>query len=186
MSNKAYFQWYETFYAVVEQLPLERQLPFMKIIQRYGLYGDEPEDLTPTEKMAWFFIKELIDEQKHKRQVNKENRAQREAKKAEQKTEPVAEPPRGEDSVAEPKQKTTRFVKPTVEEVKEYCKERDNGINPQQFVDYYETRGWKTKSGPIKDWKAAVRTWESRRMNEPPSYSVPANTHILPPDKLLL
>lgn len=55
-----------------------------------------------------------------------------------------------------------RFVRPTVEEVKEYCLERGNGIDPVAFVDHYEAKGWKIGKSPMKDWKAAVRTWESR------------------------
>ncbi|MDL2224657.1 helix-turn-helix domain-containing protein [Eubacteriales bacterium OttesenSCG-928-M02] len=59
--------------------------------------------------------------------------------------------------------KHPRFVKPTVEEVKDYCKERGNGVDPETFVDFYTANGWKQGSGkPIVDWKAAVRTWERR------------------------
>ena len=56
-----------------------------------------------------------------------------------------------------------RFVPPTVDEVREYCETRQNGIDPQQFVDWNSARGWKTKQGPIKDWQATVRTWEARK-----------------------
>ena len=56
-----------------------------------------------------------------------------------------------------------RFSKPTVEEVKAYCAERNNGIDAERFVDYYEARGWKIGKNQMKDWKAAVRTWERNR-----------------------
>lgn len=50
---------------------------------------------------------------------------------------------------------------PSVEEVREYCEERSNGIDPQGFVDYYSARGWKLSNGcKVKDWKALVRRWE--------------------------
>lgn len=52
------------------------------------------------------------------------------------------------------------FVPPSVEEVEAYCRERKNGISPQRFIDYYETRGWMLGKTKMKDWKAAVRTWE--------------------------
>ena len=58
--------------------------------------------------------------------------------------------------------KNNRFVKPTVEEVKEYCRERNNNVNPESFIDFYESKGWKIGKDPMKDWKAAVRTWERR------------------------
>lgn len=56
--------------------------------------------------------------------------------------------------------KNTRFVKPTVEQVEAYCKEKNYELDAQYFIDYYDTRGWKLKGGvPVKDWKACVRTW---------------------------
>ena len=53
-----------------------------------------------------------------------------------------------------------RFVKPSVADVEAYCNERGNGIDAQRFVDFYESKGWKVGNSPMKDWKAAVRTWE--------------------------
>jgi hypothetical protein len=53
------------------------------------------------------------------------------------------------------------FVPPSEEDVRSYCSERHNGIDPEAFVDYYQTRGWNLGRGqPMKDWRAAVRTWE--------------------------
>ena len=58
------------------------------------------------------------------------------------------------------------FVPPTVDEVREYCLARKNGIDPQEFVDYYAARGWMLGKAKMKDWKAAVRTWERSRKQE--------------------
>lgn len=55
-----------------------------------------------------------------------------------------------------------RFVKPTVDEIRAYCEERGNGIDAEQFWDFYESKGWKVGTGAMKDWKACVRTWEKR------------------------
>lgn len=56
------------------------------------------------------------------------------------------------------------FKKPTIEDVKSYCEERRNGIDAQSFIDFYDARGWKlTKGVGMKDWKAAIRTWEKNR-----------------------
>ena len=52
--------------------------------------------------------------------------------------------------------------RPTLEEVEAYCKERNNRVNPQAFIDYYSSNGWKVGKNPMKDWKACVRTWEQR------------------------
>ena len=53
-----------------------------------------------------------------------------------------------------------RFTAPTIEDVIAYCKERGNRVDPERFIDYYTSNGWKVGKNPMKDWKAAVRTWE--------------------------
>ena len=58
------------------------------------------------------------------------------------------------------------FVPPSHSEVKAYCQERNNGINPEQFIDFYESKGWFVGKNKMKDWKAAVRNWEQRRKEE--------------------
>ncbi len=55
------------------------------------------------------------------------------------------------------------FINPTVEEIGTYCKERNNTVDAQTFWDFYESKGWKVGNQPMKNWKAAVRTWEQRR-----------------------
>ena len=64
--------------------------------------------------------------------------------------------------------KPRRFTKPTVAEIRDYCRERGNGIDPQRFFDFYEAKGWRVGNQPMKDWQAAVRTWESREPAKPP------------------
>lgn len=64
------------------------------------------------------------------------------------------------NNYAENPQKRKRFTPPTVEEVSAYCQERKNGVDAQRFVDYYSSNGWKVGKNAMKDWKAAVRTWE--------------------------
>ena len=58
------------------------------------------------------------------------------------------------------------FVPPSVEEVRTYCAERDNGISPEQFVDFYSAKGWMVGKNKMKDWKACVRTWEQRQKGD--------------------
>ena len=52
------------------------------------------------------------------------------------------------------------FVPPTVEEVKAYCDEKGYSVDPGQFVDFYESKGWLVGKSKMKDWKASVRTWQ--------------------------
>lgn len=58
------------------------------------------------------------------------------------------------------------FNPPSVEQVEEYCLERNNGIDAQSFVDFYDSKGWMIGKNKMKDWKAAVRTWERSRARE--------------------
>lgn len=74
-------------------------------------------------------------------------------------------PPPGEAAPVD-KPPSRRFVPPSVEQVRAYCRERGNGIDPESFVDYYASKGWTVGRAPMKDWKAAVRTWEQRRRAE--------------------
>lgn len=71
-------------------------------------------------------------------------------------------PPVSKDTVP---QRVTRFQKPTIDEIRVYCSERNNCINAESFYDFYESKGWKVGSSPMKDWKSAVRNWERRRTN---------------------
>jgi hypothetical protein len=95
--------------------------------------------------MAWVIIKDLIDQQLHRREINRANRA---GKKA--------EPLKAEA----PKRQETR---PTLEEIKNYCREKNYKINAEQFFNYYESNGWKVGGrAPMKNWKAAVQSWAAR------------------------
>ena len=79
----------------------------------------------------------------------------------------------GKDSIgediegAEAPTRSKRFVPPTVEEVAQYCFERMSKVDPQRFVDYYTSNGWMVGKNKMKDWKAAVRTWEQKENAKP-------------------
>lgn len=67
-----------------------------------------------------------------------------------------------------PTKESKAFKRPTTEEVREYCRQRGNNVDAEQFVDYYTANGWKVGRSPMKDWRATVRTWE-RRGSRPPA-----------------
>jgi len=78
------------------------------------------------------------------------------------------------------KNNNSRFVAPTVEEVREYCRERNNSIDADEFVNFYQANGWvQGKGKPIKDWKACVRTWENNRKakSKPKAQDFPQRTY---------
>jgi hypothetical protein len=60
--------------------------------------------------------------------------------------------------------KKALFKKPTLDDVKSYCIERNNNIEAEAFLDFYESKDWKIGKNKMKDWKAAVRTWERREV----------------------
>jgi len=86
-----------------------------------------------------------------------------------------------------PAPKHTRFIKPTLADVKAYCVVRQNNVDPERFINYYEANGWHVGKNPMKDWQAAVRTWEqngisstTRKYNarEPPIAQTDANFDV--------
>lgn len=79
--------------------------------------------------------------------------------------------------------KSKRFTPPTLEEVSSYCSERNNNVNPQKFIDFYQSKDWMVGKNKMKDWKACVRTWEQKEVKEPrvakePTYSSENNMDI--------
>ena len=58
---------------------------------------------------------------------------------------------------------SSTFHKPTLEEIREYCQSRKNNVDPEQFFNFYEAKGWMIGKSHMKDWRAAVRTWEQRQ-----------------------
>ena len=69
----------------------------------------------------------------------------------------------GKDSIGKDREgKSRAFTPPSLDDVRGYCDERNNGIDPQMFIDFYESKGWMVGKNKMKNWKAAVRTWEQR------------------------
>lgn len=71
--------------------------------------------------------------------------------------------------------KVARFIPPTVDEVQAYCEERKNGVDARCFVDFYESKNWVVGKAKMKNWKAAVRTWERNRRDKVTRNTVNAN-----------
>ena len=65
------------------------------------------------------------------------------------------------------KRKSIRFQKPSIDEIRQYCISRNNSVDPEQFFNFYESKGWTIGKSPMKDWRAAVRTWEKREKEIP-------------------
>ncbi len=81
--------------------------------------------------------------------------------------------------------KEKKFVKPSLEEVKLYCKQRANEVDADKWFNYYEANGWKVGKNPMKDWRACVRTWERNTYSNEtiPTYDSSKNKAISDSEK---
>lgn len=76
-----------------------------------------------------------------------------------------------EKNIKRESKKSNAFCPPTLEEVKAYCEERNNSVDAERFIDFYAAKGWMIGRNKMKDWKAAVRTWEradEKQWQQPP------------------
>lgn len=78
----------------------------------------------------------------------------------------LSEPFPVQERAPEKPKPSPRFIKPTVEEIRAYCTERQNHLDAQSFFDFYESKGWMIGKDKMKDWRACIRTWEQRRKTE--------------------
>lgn len=171
----------------IEDIPEELQPEYAMYVINYARYGTEPEFDDWRDQRMWNKTKARMDEdaERYNRKCANLRRNRRPvpdmeeslAEDQEQKEEPYT------NGEPEEKPKRKKFMKPTPEEIQDYCDERHNGINGQQFYDYYESTGWCIGSKHMKDWKAAVRNWETRRKNDRYARGQPAS---LPEDRKFL
>lgn len=83
----------------------------------------------------------------------------------------------GKDSLGEDRKGNKRFAPPSVTEVADYVAEKGYHIDPEAFVDFYQSKGWKVGKESMKDWKAAVRTWAKRETKTPKLKNAPSMSH---------
>lgn len=193
--------FYRSFYEAIKEIPLEEQGVVYNAIYGYALDGIEPE-LTGIAKAIFLLVKPQIDannsryENGKKGGKTKVNQSETKVEPNSNQTETKVEPKPNQDvTETEPnenvnvnvnendlKENTKRkvFTKPTVEEVKAYCAERKNNVNPDKFIDFYESKGWLIGKNPMKDWRACVRTWEKGGSSPP---NKPSSVYVNPAQK---
>ena len=158
-------------------LPKKDQLPFVTAICTYVFEG-ESKSLTGQASASFLLVKPVLDKASKKAANGKRggskpkaNRKQTESN-IEGEIEVEGEVEREKESENDsytpptPSSRGKRFSPPTVDEVRAYCQERNNGVDPESFVAFYASKGWKIGQSPMKDWKQAVITWEKRRKQE--------------------
>lgn len=178
--GKESFVFYKSFYDAIKRVPEECQLELYNAILSYSLEGKEVEKLSPIAEAMFILIKPNIDSSQRRYEASVNNGKKGGRPKKETQEEPNKNP---EETQEEPdknlndnvddnvdvnvddnkkKNKKKKFQKPTIEEVQKYCYERKNNINAQQFLNHYESNGWMVGKNAMKDWQAAIRTWEQR------------------------
>ena len=86
-----------------------------------------------------------------------------------------------EDKKDSMEEKIRNQIPPSIESIVEYCNQRQNNIVPQKFFDHYQSKGWMVGRTKMKDWQAAIRTWESSGFNDKGSTKTgPKNCSPLP------
>lgn len=179
--ERTQFTFYESFFKAISRIKksADRAAAYDAICA-YALYGIEPDiDRMPdAAAIAFELSKPNLDASKRKAISGKaggqakQNGSKAEANgkqnasktQANEKQEQNASEKENEKENKKEKENEcyirARFTAPTFAQVAEYCRERGNRVDPQRFLDYYTANGWKVGKNPMKDWKAAVRTWE--------------------------
>jgi len=116
------------------------------------------------------------------------NRLRQQRHREKQKSNGEVTPPSSSSSPSPKKKriykgKQVSPIPPQIEDVISYCKERNNGIDPRKWYDHYEARGWMIGKNKMKDWKAAVRTWENNEFGQGKQSSTDADVEYL--DRLM-
>lgn len=170
--DKKSFVMYQTWAEVIKLLPREEAGELIQAICSY-VTGDDHEIENPVVNAIFEGqIKPKIeeDERKYNERVERINKVN------ESRDDIVTKSSRSRHDIVsvtvtdtvtdkdikekDKREKRTRFSPPTLEQVKEYCQERKNSVDPERFIDFYESKGWVVGKSPMKDWKAAVRNWE--------------------------
>ena len=178
------FVFYRSFAEALKELPAEQYKEVMVALSEYALDGTMPDELSSISRMVFTLVKPQIDANTKRRENG--SLGGRPSKKPMVSEEELNKKPMVSEKQSNEKpnananvnvnanekekskeKKASRFTPPTKEEVSAYCKERNNHVNADQFVDFYTAKGWTVGKNPMKDWKAAVRTWEQREKGEP-------------------
>lgn len=174
--NKNSFVVYTEWLELIELLSEDEQLILLKRIFKYER-GDEIKktDYLQLEKL-WGFIKAKLDSSeaisKRIREAKSKGGKTRSAQLRKPESSAPAKEATGEKNtlsiipapeiVAPKKKQSSRFIKPTLEEIEAQIFEKGYTVNARRFFNYYESNGWKVGKNTMKSWKAALATWQSK------------------------
>lgn len=153
---------------VIVALELLKKIGLIEILENGELYVAQVEEMIGSQSKSAFKKQQQIERRKNQQKLEGGKGVEKIPPKIDIELEKDKEIDIEEDidndcanAQQEPTPtKTTKFIKPTIEEIQAYCLERNNDVDAERFFDYYESNGWKVGRNSMKDWKAAVRTWE--------------------------
>lgn len=165
------FTFFRSFWEAVKRLPKKDRYPVLEAMIEYGLDGVEPKVLTDPQLAYFLLVEPVLKKGRSKAESGKLGGSRPKANDKQTVTHKEMDKEKEKDIQEEKKEKEesaapnarSRLHPPTVEEVRGYCVEMGYAaVDPQRFTDYYTANGWRVGKNPMKDWKAAVRGWESR------------------------
>ena len=172
---------YDSWAVQIVSLPPEMAGEYTQKILRYAFFEEEPTFDDPALAAMFASVKNRLDDDLAKYQA-KVGRAktisQRSRNEIDTKSHEVATKSyeidgdnvnvnvNDNENIKDIKRTSHKFVKPTLDDIRAYCLERKNNIDPERFFDFYESKGWKVGNQSMKDWKAAVRNWERRNKDD--------------------
>lgn len=188
-SERSSFTFYLSFEKAISKLDDNNQLIVYRAISRYSLFGEIPQ-VDGFAAIAWELIKPILDKSRirsingakakgkskpnlvgNQNAVSKKGaKTKLKQSKNEAKTKRDRDKDRDRDRInIEDKSsnngadKSTRFVPPTLTEVQDYIQKNSYSVDASTFIDFYTSKGWMVGSNKMKDWKAAVRTWQRKQ-----------------------
>lgn len=176
--------FFESYYTAIKKIKdPEKRLEAFETVCGYGIYGEIPDEMSEIVSIVFDLVKPNIDSsEKSRENGNRGGRPRKEEKEkptlSENKnlpfsvvenprlqsveTEKEKEKEREKEKEKEVKKRASAFTPPTIDQVSDYCRERNNGVDPNKWWDFYQSKNWMIGKSKMSDWKAAVRTWEQR------------------------
>lgn len=180
------FTFFQSFADSARKMSDAERLAFYDAMVNCAIYGETAEHLPPMADLVFTAIKPILEANVRDRDNGKNGGRPRKENPLNNPSEnpfknPLDNPPAKPkveyskvdveySSVEESKEKVavapSVFRKPSITEIAMYCKARNNNVDAEAFWSFYESKGWKVGNATMKDWKAAVITWEKRRKED--------------------
>ena len=178
------FVFYRSFFEAMEGLGDADKLALFDAIARMGLYGEQPKLPLEAKRLFVLIVPQLVANRKKRAEGRKGGRPAAIGYTKEKTTGSENEKPNEKEKEKEnenekekekdiymgpeaPAPKAHIYIQPpSLEEIRSYCQERGNQVDPEYFYHYYQSNGWRVGKNPMRDWKAAVCAWETNGMDE--------------------